>query len=532
MIDSGQPTHAFDLDKLCSSKKKKKIIIRRAKNGESISALDGKTYNLDPDILVIADEEKPIAIAGIKGGVSTAISPDTKIVFLEYAIFNPQLIYQASKKLSLTSDASLRFSHGVLDESTKRGVNLFKKLASKYNIAYPSRFEVQKGDNNSKSIKTIRVDKNYFDQRLGINLSDKKISSIIKSIGCKVKQDKQKFIITTPPFRQDLQIKEDIVEEVGRIYGFNLLPYDFLDGNISPIQDDSNFLQENKIREILLFNSFDEVFTTSFLSQEQINYFNQKDQESLKVKNFLSLKYQFLRPSLLPGLLNIIAKNDDNFSTIKIFEIGKVFFPEKKSLAIASMGATKIKEVLSEFTDFYLVKKIINQIGQAFKIGDFEINQVPTSQNNFYLKAFEIKLNQKVIGLIGYINQSILSRLNIKKAVAFSEIDLDLVFKAKPQGVSFKNFTDFPKIIRDISFFAPQDLLYKDIEKTIKSVKIDFLEDFYLIDTYQAQKNGPLSLTLRFVFRHNKRTLKDEEANNQKEKIEKLLVEKFKVTIR
>lgn len=534
MIDSGQPTHAFDFDKLFSSQKKKKIIIRRAKNGEKIDALDGKTYSLNSKILVIADEKKPLAIAGIKGGSASAITEKTKTIFLEYALFNPSLIYQASKELALVSDASLRFSHGVLIDSMARSVQLFKKISSSFEIAYPYRSEVIAGSYRESTNK-ILVKKDYFNERLSLNLKNSQVKDILKSLGCKITEKDNLFEVKTPSYRPDLKIKEDLVEEVGRIYGFNLVPSEFLIGAIIPKAENLQLKKEEEIKNILIFNSFDEVYSSSLLSENDLKYFADKVKNSLKLKNALSREHEYLRPSLLPGLLKIISKNDDNFQTIKIFEIGKIFLPERKSLAIVSYNEKRNFSTLSEFVDFYLIKKIIKDIFERFKVGELEIKSAPPLnkyQNNLFDRPFDILLKGKKIGEIGYLKKDVLKSLDIKNKVAACEIDLDLL-PFKKNFLSFKELSEFPRIARDISFFVPEGVFYQDIEKTLKSIKIRFLEDFSLIDVYQKQDgNGLLSLTIRFIFRHHKRTLKDQEVNKEKEKIEKLLVEKFKVAIR
>ncbi len=543
LIDQGQPTHAFDLDKIFSKQKKKKIIIRRAKRGEKIEALDGKTYLLNPEILVIADEKKPIAIAGIKGGVASAVSSSTKTIFLEYAIFNPTLIYQASKKLGINSDASLRFSHSVFKETLDRSVNSFKKIAVASDIAYPSFEGISKGKFQRRQNK-ININLKFINQRLSLNLNKKQITNILSCLGCVVKIKNDVLQVIPPPFRMDLKIQEDLLEEIGRVVDFNSVPYEFLSSQIIPIEKNQKLENEYKIREILFFNCFDEIYTSSLIGEADVKYLIHL-KKIIQLKNFLSSNHSYLRPSLMSGLLKTIQKNKDNFFEIKVFEIGNVFSLQKvgkslkneiqeiKSLAFVSYKNKHFSPLLAQYSDFYYVKKTLNDILASLNI-NYELSSIKqkNKDNTFFDLAFEIVVNHHSIGKIGYLKEEILKIHDIKGKVAACEINLNDILNKIPPVINFKPFSDYPKIVRDISFYVSTGITYQDIAKAIKSAKINFLEEFNLVDIYQKNNSEPLSLTMRFIFRNNLRTLKDSEVNQEKEKIEKMLIKKFQVKLR
>ena len=272
MLETGQPLHAFDGEKL----EGKKIIVRFAKEREKIVTLDEEKYDLDEDILVIADEKKPVAIAGIKGGKIPEIDRKTKIVVLESANFNPRIIRQGSKKLDLKTDASLRFEHGIDPNLTEFAINLAAFLIQK--IAHPQGGypKVTKGliDFYPKKVlpKRIRLDLNYVEKLLGVKISQKEIKNILKRLGFNCNEAGPHCVeVLVPTLRLDISIPEDLIEEVGRIYGYQKIPSAFPMAALVPPERNLEIFWEDLTKNILKEAGFTEVYNYSFISPEQFS---------------------------------------------------------------------------------------------------------------------------------------------------------------------------------------------------------------------------------------------------------------------
>jgi len=293
MLETGQPIHAFDFDKIKSlspksqvpnpkqipnSKfQKKKIIVRRAKKGEKITALDNKTYTLDEDILVIADTQEPIAIAGIKGGESTAIDSKTKNIIIEAANFSPQVIRRASRKLKLRTDASWRFENGVdpnlIDFAQERVCSLIQKIAGG---------KVTQGmvDFYPKKVlpKKIKLDLDYVEKLLGVRIPQKEIIKILKSLGLKIENWKLKILtVEVPTRRLDISIQEDLIEEIGRIVGFQNIPSVFPQTSLIPPERNEEIFWQRNCQDILKEQGFTEVYNYSFIGEQEKEIFAGKN---------------------------------------------------------------------------------------------------------------------------------------------------------------------------------------------------------------------------------------------------------------
>lgn len=291
MLETGQPIHAFDLDKI-----KEKIIVRRAKNGEKIRTLDNKIYKLDKDILVIADKERAIGIAGIKGGESTGIDNTTKNILIEAANFNRKIIRKASQKLKLRTDASLRFENGIdpnlIDFAQKRMAFMIKEIAKGKTLKgiidfYPEKVLPEK----------IKLDLKYVDKLLGIRISESKIKEILKKLNFKFSRIKDnKITIEIPTQRIDISMQEDLIEEIGRIYGYKNIPYIFPETTLALPKKNNKVFWQEQCQNILKERGFSEVYNYSFISEEEKNVFACQDNKLLELENPVSALNKYLSP--------------------------------------------------------------------------------------------------------------------------------------------------------------------------------------------------------------------------------------------
>ncbi len=534
MLETGQPIHAFDLSKI-----NKKIIVRRAKNGEKIKTLDNKIYKLDKDILVIADQKGAIGIAGIKGGESTGISLDTKNILIEAANFNRKVIRKGSQKLRLRTDASLRFENGMdpnlIDFAQKRMISMIEEIA---------KGKVPKGmiDFYPKKIlpKKIKLDLEYVNKLLGVTIPELKVKEIFKKLNFKFnKIGNDKIIVEIPTSRIDISIPEDLIEEIGRIYGYKNIPYLFPEVILNLPKKNLKVFWRKQCQDILKERGFSEVYNYSFISQKQKECFNLKNDELFELKNPVSDLNKYLRPSLIPNLLKNTKDNLKSFDKINIFEFGNIFIKNQKvSEKSVLTGILSKKEAKNEL--FYELKGIVDSLLNKLGIVDiYYDNYEPTSElsssYSWYLKkCAEIKVGNKEIGFLGQINPKIIKDLEIKQEVFVFDLDLDILFKLFSNEYEYKPVSFYPAAIRDISILTPQGTKVVEVLNIINRAGGILVKDVDLFDIYSGEGiiQGKENFTFRIIYQANNRTLSSKEIDDLQEKIIKALEQNIEWEVR
>lgn len=515
MLETGQPLHAFDLEKL----KEKKIIVRFAKKGEKILTLDGEKYSLDENILVIADKKDPVAIAGIKGGKIAEIDKKTKIVVLESANFERRTIRQAVKKLRLKTDASFRFEHGLDPSLTKIAIERAALLISKI-----ANGKVAQGviDVYEKKVlpKKIKLDLDYVEKLLGVKIAKKEIKNILKRFGFEVSEIlAKKFSVKIPTLRQDIKIEEDLIEEIGRIYGLEKIPLALPKILLAPPERNLEIFWEEMAKNILKEVQFSEIYNYSFISQKDAKIFGFKN--LIEVKNPTSLDFQYLRPSLIPNLLKNVQKNQKNFSEIKIFEIGKVF-------KIESSKPIEKKMLTGLITgdSFFKVKGILDSIFEKMGIAEKFYDQYkPTPEET---KAFvwhpkkiaEIRINGEEIGFFGEISRRILKQYQILPKLTLFDIDFEKLQRHCSEEQEFQPISRYPAAIRDIAVLVPKYTRVEDVLNEIERIS-PLIKDIDLFDIYEGEEipEGKKNLAFHIIFQAKDRALSSKEIEKIQAKI-------------
>jgi phenylalanyl-tRNA synthetase beta chain len=507
MLEVGQPLHAFDFEKI----EGKKVIVRFAKRREKILSLDDEEYDLDKDILVIADSKKPIAIAGIKGGKETGISEKTKVILLESANFDPVVIRRGSIKLDLRTDASMRFSHGLDPNLTEIAVNRAAYLISKICGGKVARGIL---DYYPKKVlpKKIKLEVEKVESLLGTKIQKQKILKILKSLGFKVNQ---KFIVEVPTFRRDVSIQEDLIEEIGRIHGYEKIEKKFPVSALVPPKKNPEIFWENFVKDVLVSLGFTEVYNYSFLSKEDIENFG-FEKEAIEIENPASAFYQFLRPSLIPGLIKNVQKNQAEFSEMKIFEIGKVFKnkDEKKALAGVITGER-----------FFEAKGVIDTLLKKMGISNFYFDfYEPTPEESKISiwqikKSAEIKIDGEEVGFLGEISRKILEKYKIKDKIVAFDIDFEKLAKLATEEHEYEPFSIYPAIVRDISVLVPKDVLVEDVMNVIEETAGKLIRDIDLFDIYEEIEEERKSLAFHIIFQLKDRAILPEEVEEAFQKI-------------
>ncbi|NLE64623.1 MAG: phenylalanine--tRNA ligase subunit beta, partial [Elusimicrobia bacterium] len=338
LFEYGQPLHAFDLDKLEGGK----IIIRRAKRGEKITTLDGIERALDESILVIADAKKPVAIAGIMGGMATGVTASTRRVILESAYFDLGIVRRASRRLGLTSDAAYRFERGVafrtVETASNRAADLILKMAGGQIVA--------RRDVVAREVKAarqeIQVSQNDIENLIGASLDAPRCEKILKRLGCIVAPGKKSLVVIPPHWRGDLKIKEDVIEEVGRVIGYDNLPQSLPRVQAINIPVDLNredFF--NKASEILVGQGLNQIMTYSLISRAALENVRYAGTKPVALQNPMSAEQEIMPPTLMPGFLNVAAFNIHRGARdLGLFEVAKRYLPggERWTLGILLTG--------------------------------------------------------------------------------------------------------------------------------------------------------------------------------------------------
>ncbi len=510
MLEIGQPLHAFDYDKVSGG-----IFVRRAKKEEEIVSLDDNKYKLDSEVLVISDKESPLAIAGIKGGKKAEIEKDTKTIILESANFQYSLIRKTSRELSLKTDASWRFENEIDPNLTEKAINraayLIQKEAGGKDISgnidyYP----------NKRKPKTIELNNKYLRNLLGVDIKDKEIKDILERLGFEVLKNKVKI----PTFRLDLSIEEDLIEEVGRVYGFENIPSQFPLTSLSPPEKNFPVFWENFVKDVLKEN-FSEVYNYSFISKEQAEDFGYK-KGLAEIKNPLSLDQKYLRPSLIPNLLKVIKENSNNFDKINIFELGKVFWKNKEE---------RILSVFSDNDDFYRLKGVVDNLLEKMGISEIwydDFKQTPEeSKKNFWEKgrSAEIKVDSEEIGFLGEISSSILEKMKIERKVTAFEINFEKLQKIASEEQEYQPISRYPSAVRDIAVLVPRETKVEEIMNLINSTVGSLIRDIDLFDIYEGEgmPEGKKNLAFHIIYQSEERTLDNKEINELQDKIVKTL---------
>jgi len=537
MLETGQPLHAFDLEKL----EGKKIIVRDAKKGERIVTLDEKKYFLDENVLVIADGKSPVAIAGIKGGILPEVDKKTKIVVLESASFNPRIIRRTSRKLNLKTDASRRFEHGIDPNLTEFAVNraafLIQKIAKGKAAQGTIDFYPEK-----VLPKKIKLDLGYVEKLLGVEIPLNKIKSILKRLGFRVIQSFsdptiQSFLVEVPTFRLDVKIPEDLIEEIGRVYGYEKIRPVLPTAALVPPERNLNIFWQNFVKNILKEAGFTEVYNYSFIGQNQADIFLWPKKDLIEVENPTSENYKYLRPSLIPNLLKNVKENTKRFKEIKIFELGKIF---KKSSSYTTLEKRALSGLIFKEKGnsdlFFELKGVCTLLFEKMGISDFWFdNYQPTPEESkksiwFLPKSAEIKIGQQEIGFLGEISPEIREKFKIDKAVVF-DFDFEKLQALASEEQEYTPVSKYPAAIRDVSVLVPKDTLVEEVQQTIETAGGSLVTDVDLFDIYEGE-NIPIekkSLSFRIIFQSPEKTLKPKEIDPLFQKIINALEKRWEV---
>jgi phenylalanyl-tRNA synthetase beta chain len=513
LFETGEPMHAFDLDKL----EGRAIIVRRASKGEKIRAIDGLERTLDNETLIIADDKSPVAIAGVMGGQYTEVSDQTKNILLEAAYFDPISVRRTSRKLALSTDSSYRFERKVDIENIEAASGRAAQLIAE--LAHGETGEFIDTGKKAPAPKKIGLRLDRLNKIIGVEISPSRVKSILTSLGLKIKHQPKNVLELIPPgFRYDLQSEIDIIEEVARIYGYENIPE-----TIPPVLEAGNRLSpgaviDRNIRGALVNLGLSEIITYSLLSRKTLDLAGSSSGNAISVKNPLSSEQEVMRPTLIAGMLNAIRYNiNRKLKDLKFFELGNAYFKEtgnsfaeKKRVAIAVTGQLYDGWIgHPRAVTLFDLKGIIETLFAQIGVEQVRVKETLNPAFSPLCACIEVKGN--AVGIMGEIDPKVAHNFDIKEAVYAAEIDCAGLIQHISLGRRFKESPKFPSVIRDISITADKNILNADIISLVKGTAGDILKGAELVDRYIGGQipEGRIGLTYRLEYQDPNRTLQD-----------------------
>jgi len=540
MFEAGQPMHSFDLDRVGG----KKIIVRKAGADAAFTTLDSKERKINPESLMICDGNKPVAVAGVMGGENSEISADTKNVLFESAYFNPSSVRRTSKKLGLSTDSSYRFERGTDPNNTLWAAQRAAQLAAELGggvickgtiDVYPEKIE--------EKIVTFRESRSR--QILGYPVELTKIKKMVVNLGMEILSENEGVLeLKIPTFRPDIEREVDVIEEVARINGYDNIPaVERIANNLDPKEDESEFA--DKVRDIATGLGFYEILNNSLVSEKLAEMTGR----SIAMLNYQSVDMCNLRTSLVPGLLQTVARNiNAGEKNLSLFEIGNIFirkaeqiksfddFTEKKSLIFAITGSAATKEWFEKerVMDFYDLKGNISSFVKKAGADRALTDVYNTEGNELYSYYYTKNKGREVIGIGGKIKKEILKQFDILQDVYCFEFGFEELKKLSASKNRFKELLRFPKVERDFAFIFDKSISNSEIKDYILSCKSDLLKNVRLFDLFESETfgSGKRSLAYSLEFYDESRTLTDEEVDKEFTKLTELVKNKFNAELR
>ena len=554
MLMTAQPTHAYDYDKLRGHQ----LGARLARPDEKVSLLNGKEYELTADDIIIADGEGVIGLAGIMGGSNTEVSNDTKNIVLECATFDMYALRKTAMRHGVFTDALARFNKG---QSPLQNAAVLKRLMSMVSGVQASEvFDLKQFSDEFDDYfdgkytpANIDIDSKFINERLGLKLSENDICGLLNNVEIKShgpEEELDYICIQSPFWRTDLELSEDIVEEVGRLYSFDKLPRELPRRSIKPSPKNPRRELKNAVRQSLSRAGANEILTYSFVHERILKNAEQDITQAYKLSNALSPDLQYYRLTVLPSLLDKVYANiKSGHNEFALFEIGKGHLKSKglnkEGLPIEN---NYIDLVYTSKKDkpgapFYVAKKIIDNLGKDLGV-KFEFEKIVNQIDKQILAPFDIDRssliiidNGDIVGLVGELKQSVIKNFKLPQYISAASIDIDILQKniSKNIGDSYHPLSKFPSTRRDISIEIDLAVSYKDVLNVVKNSLQKQDDEFIsirLVDIYRAKDSSFKTITLNISMTNYNRTLTATDASRIIENINKAISVKLNGSIK
>ncbi|HFD6257262.1 TPA: phenylalanine--tRNA ligase subunit beta [Staphylococcus aureus] len=531
LLEYGQPLHMFDQDAIGSQQ----IVVRQANEGEKMTTLDDTERELLTSDIVITNGQTPIALAGVMGGDFSEVKEQTSNIVIEGAIFDPVSIRHTSRRLNLRSESSSRFEKGIATEFVDEAVDRACYLLQTYANGKVLKDRVSSGELGA-FITPIDITADKINRTIGFDLSQNDIVTIFNQLGFDTEINDDVITVLVPSRRKDITIKEDLIEEVARIYGYDDIP------STSPVFDKvtSGQLTDRQyktrmVKEVLEGAGLDQAITYSLVSKEDATAFSMQQRQTIDLLMPMSEAHASLRQSLLPHLIeaasyNVARKNKD----VKLFEIGNVFFangegelPDQVEYLSGILTGDYVVnqwQGKKETVDFYLAKGVVDRVSEKLNL-EFSYRRADIDGLHPGRTA-EILLENKVVGFIGELHPTLAADNDLKRTYVF-ELNFDALMAVSVGYINYQPIPRFPGMSRDIALEVDQNIPAADLLSTIHAHGGNILKDTLVFDVYQGEhlEKGKKSIAIRLNYLDTEETLTDERVSKVQAEIEAALIE-------
>ncbi len=520
MEEYGQPMHAFDLDKIDG----KKIVVKRAKDGDTFMTLDGEERKLDGEILMINDASKPVAVAGIMGGENSKITDDVKTVLFEAATFNGANIRKSAKRLGLRTDSSGKFEKGLDPRNALDAINRACQLIEELDCG-----DVVKGVVDVceplKELNKIEFRPDRINDLLGTNVSAEDMLAIFKKLELEYNENDK--MITIPSFRQDLEGIADLAEEVARFYGYDKIPSTLPSGEATTGKVSFKQRIEQKAREVAEYCGFSQGMCYSFESPKVFDKLlideNDKLRQAITISNPLGEDFSIMRTISLNGMLTSLSTNYNRRNKdVRLYELANIYIPE--SLPLEKLPDERMQFTLGFYGDgdFFTMKGVIEEFFDSIGLTD-KLTYDPKAGKPFLHpgRQANVVYDGKVVGYLGEVHPEVLDNYDIPAKAYVAVLDMPEIVPFASFDHKYKGIAKFPAVSRDISMVVPKEVLVGDIERMIIQRGGKILESLTLFDIYEGEqiKEGFKSVAYSITFRAQDRTLEDVDVSAAMKKI-------------
>ncbi len=519
LMEMGHPLHAFDRELLGG----RKIIVRCAEEGEKIITLDGMERKLESWMLIIADGKKPVAVAGIMGGLQSEVMERTRNIVLEGAYFDPHVVRKTSKRLQLETESSYRFQRkadiGATLSAIDRAAHFIQEIAGGRIAKGAIDYYPQKVKEREVHLRLSRLNR-----VLGIKLNSSYVEKKLHSLGFEVRPQDKEFIVSIPSFRRDIEREIDLIEEIARFYGYKRIPSTIPGGRIPHISEDRVAKMAKTARNILTGCGLTEVINHALVNEKWVGNLNRP---VIRIINPLSEEQSILRTSLIPGLLRTLGLNiTRGVRNVSVFELGNVY--ESRDIERLSLGVA----IMGHHADFYDLKGVIENLFAEFRILNWSL--APYSGKSLAsTESAAVKIGDCELGVIGRVCDGLREEFDIDETYIFELSFVDLVNHAGVD-MKFRPLPKYPASFRDIAIVVPDEERCADIMSVIMDEGKGVVERVDLFDVYRGEQipEGRKSMAFSIIYRVNDRTLKDDEVDELHEKISQELTSRFSGHIR
>ena len=532
MLELGQPMHAFDINSI----EGRHITVRRAKNGEKITTLDEQERILDENNLVIADDKKAVAIAGVMGGQNSEIENTTKTVVFESAVFNGGSVRKTAKKVGLRTESSSRFEKGLSAQNALRAANRAVELVEQIGAgkAVDGKIDVYP---TKQKINKIKLDVDKINNLIGINLTKQEMIDILSKLDINVEND----TIIVPYFRMDLEFVADIAEEIARFYGYDKLESTLIKADTTLGVRNKEQKMIKKIREILVDSGLSEIYTYGFISEKDLEKSNIPEEVkkyAINIQNPLGEEFKLMRPSTIPSMLQILSVNTNRKNqNVKLFDISRNY---KNTQNQVENGEIPVQEdiltigMYGEDVDFYVLKGIIENVFESISVNKYDVQKERENGSYHPGRCANIKIGIDVVATFGEVHPEVLENYEIEKRAYLAEVNITKLVKYSRESKKYMEIPKYPAVERDIAIVVDEGVEVGQIEKLITKKARKLLESLKLFDIYRDSKIGvgKKSVAYSLIFRDKNRTLDDEQVNKVMDEIILQLEKEFNAELR